>query len=273
MDMAKQYAEAKLGGMTSASGSVSGPSEPIIPDWMPTDPDELTGELANEYARVGQYYNPNPIKRAYRQSIDTAMGMGGQIADNAMREAIARAGIEGGAINAGMVKAQSMLPVYEHTAQLRTDRATAVTDLRMKQQQAQMQIAQLMAAMRVQHLSSLGSMYITGRGQNVNASLEQQRIDLASNAASSAAERSGMMVGGGGGMTAPGMGSYIPNSGNLIGRNETNTGNYIPNAGGVGTSTDQNTSVVGIGGPGTRMGAPFFTGGMGVRIPGAAYLG
>jgi hypothetical protein len=154
-----------------------------------------------------------------------------------------------------MIKAQSMLPVYEHTADLRTQRATAVTALRVQQQQAQMQIAQLMAAMRIQHLSSLGNMYITGRGQNINQSLEQQRIDLAS----STAARSGMNVGGGGGAGAGGslFPNYIGNSGPVTSRGPNQIGSYISNAGGADKNTEQNTVPVGYGGPGTRMGGAF----------------
>lgn len=201
-------------GTGTTSAFYKGPEEEIIPDWMTTNPDDLTGELQNEYGQIGRFFNPKPIRKAYNQSIDTAMGMGGQIADNAMMEAIARGGMEGSAVNSGMVKAQAMLPVFQHTSDLRKERAQAIVDLRVKQQAAQMQVAQLLSAMRVQHLATLGDMYITGRGQNVSAGLEQQRIDIARNAASASRSSSG---GGGGGAASTGFQGQITRSPNNAG--------------------------------------------------------
>lgn len=134
-----------------------------LPDWLSTDPDALISELMQTYSGTGKMFDPTGIARSYNKSIDTAMGMGGQIADNAMRESIARAGLEGGGANSAMVKAQSMLPVYEHTAGLRKDKALAVADVRAREAGMRAQLASAIGQMRTSYLSMLADTYMRGK--------------------------------------------------------------------------------------------------------------
>jgi len=148
------------------SGSSEIPNMPM-PDWLTTNPDDLMGEIMGEFKNTGQYFNTSGINKAYNQSIDTAMGMGGQVADNAMREGMARAGQEGGSANSAMMKAQAMLPVYEHTAGLRKDKALAISDVRTREAGMRAQLAQSIGQMRSSYLAHLGDVYMKGQGMSM----------------------------------------------------------------------------------------------------------
>lgn len=211
---------AKSGGSASSrSGFATLQNEPILPDWMATDPNKLVGELMSEYKGAGKMFDVAGLGRSFDRSIDTAMGMGGQIAENAGREAISRAGMEGGSANSAMVKAQSMLPVYEHTAGLRKDKALAVADMRARQASLTTTIASTLGQLRTSYLSALGDSYLRGRGQLMGWEESQRNFDSqeeARQAALSAMGGGGGGRGGGGGDYTDFSPGYITNSGPLF---------------------------------------------------------
>lgn len=165
------FATLQTGG--TASGQINAPQFEL-PDWLSTNPDSLLHEIMSEYSGTGKRFDPSGIARSYNSSIDTAMGMGGQIADNAVREGLARTGQEGGSVNTAMLKAQAMLPVYEHTAGLKKDKALAVADVRAREAGMRASLAQAIGGMRTQYLSFLADTYMRGRG--MNASWQQQQF-------------------------------------------------------------------------------------------------
>lgn len=130
-----------------------------LPDWMTTDTDSLMGELKDMYGRIPGLTSPKGIRRAFDGAIATTQGMGGQIANNATREAIARAGTTGGQINSAMVKAQAMLPVYDTTSKLKVDKAAAIQDARKTQASMMTAVAGQLASLRTNYLTALGNIH------------------------------------------------------------------------------------------------------------------
>lgn len=199
-------------------------SPPVMPDWLPTNPDDLMGELIGQYNQ-SPGFGQRGTRNAFNKSIDTTMGMGGQIADNAAREAMARAGMEGGGVNSAMVKAQTMLPVYDASNSLRTDKAAAIADIRQKKANYQSGLAAQLGQMRTGYLSMLADAYLKGQGQTnqwvqsqQQLELERQRLNLAG---SGKGRSGGFDFGSGGGSGAGSAGvmttGYIPNAGPIQG--------------------------------------------------------
>lgn len=182
------------------SGSMTVPQFDL-PDWLSTDPDSILDELMNEYKGSGNYFNTQGINRSYNQSINNAMGMGGQIADNAVREGLARSGQEGGSVNTSMLKAQAMLPVYEHTSGLRKDKALAIADVKAREAQMRGQLASTLGQMRSSYLGMLAQTYMQGRGMNMQWQGQQFNQALA---LEELAARRGNVGGGAGGRSIGG---------------------------------------------------------------------
>jgi hypothetical protein len=123
---------------------------------------------------VPQLESAAGIKRAYNNQINTVRGTGGQIANNAAMEAVNRAGINGGQVNSEMVKAQTMLPVYDQTSKLQADKAQAVAAQHHQQVQMMASIAQQMANIRSTYLTNLGQYQLNKQNQS-NQFYESQR--------------------------------------------------------------------------------------------------
>jgi hypothetical protein len=220
-DPTKPFEEYLKGGKSVTDIATLQP-EVKLPDWLTTNPDDLMRELHAMYSRIPGLMNPAAITKSYDDAIATTTGMGGQIANNAASEAVARGGITGGQINSEMVKAQSMLPVYDTTNKLRTDKALAVADQNKSQASMMAQLASTMGNLRANYLSSLGQLHnqrqqttnswTMGQQQLSQSALAQQRAYEAS--MRDLATRSSAASGGGGsGMTAADDAGYIPNSG------------------------------------------------------------
>lgn len=170
-------------GSGSGSGQMSVPQFEI-PDWLTTNPDDLLGEIMSEYSGTGKRFDPTGISNAYKNQINTVQGMGGQIADNAVREGLARSGQEGGSVNTAMLKAQAMLPVYDQVGGLKKDRALAVADVRAREAGMRASLAQAIGGMRTQYLNMLADTYMRGRGMNASwqnqmfqQNMQQQQFD------------------------------------------------------------------------------------------------
>lgn len=190
-----------------------------LPSWLTTHPDDLVQELHSMYGKVPSMMGTQGIEKAYDDSIATTRGMGGQIANNASREAVARAGITGGQINSEMVKAQSMLPVYDATNKLTTEKAQAVADQKKSQAGLMAQIAQGLGSLRTDYLSHLSQIQVSSQAQNNAWTSGQQQMRMGAQQADRAyqlsmqelAQRSNAAtVGRPTGNNTPG---YIPNSG------------------------------------------------------------
>jgi hypothetical protein len=147
-----------------------------LPPWLTTNPDSLMKELMTQYGRVPGMVNAQGISKAYDNAIGTTEGMGGQIANNAASEAVARGGLSGGQVNSEMVKAQSMLPVYDATSKLKTDKASAVLEARKSQTSIMAGIAAQMANLRTSYLTNLGNIQTGRQNQQNSWVLSQQQL-------------------------------------------------------------------------------------------------
>jgi hypothetical protein len=193
-----------------------------LPDWLTTNPDNLMAELRQTYAAIPSLYNAKPIKTAYNNQINTVQGMGGQIANNAMRESIARSGITGGEANSSMIKAQTMLPVYDQTSKLESEKAAAVATQHHMQSQMMAQVAAQMAQLRSSYLANIGQLQLAKQGQtNTFVGQEQNRVDQAQQMSMMAALASQAAATNGGGGSAPapfsGMMTRAPNNSGMGG--------------------------------------------------------
>ena len=180
MNLLAQYGTSnKIATLQKSKVPNTGPMPtPTLPSWLSTDPNSLLDEIMAEYNGSGKRFDTAGIARGYDASINTAMGMGGQIADNAAREAIARAGQSGGSINSAMVKAQSMLPVYEHTAGLRKDKALAIADVKSREATMRAGLAQALGSMRTAYLSMLADSYFRAQGLSNQWAQGQEQFGL-----------------------------------------------------------------------------------------------
>lgn len=153
--------------------------EVTLPPWMTTNPDALSSELMKTYGQIPSLMSAAPIRRGYNKAIDTTMGMGGQIASNAAREGIARAGQTGGQVNSSMLKAQAMLPVYDTTSKLQAEKAAAITEVRKNQADLSAKVATSLATMRSTYLATLAQTYLNKQTATNSFITDQMKIQLA----------------------------------------------------------------------------------------------
>lgn len=216
---------------SSTVATLQQPKPPSLPPWLSTNPDDLISELHTMYGKIPQLFNPSAIAKPYNDAIASTKGIGGQIANNASMEAIARGGITGGQVNSGMVKAQSMLPVYDTTNKLEVDKSQAIAQQTQAQGTLMSQIAQQMGNLRTNYLANLGQLHNTAQGQTNSFTTAQESQNFQQQQADrqyrltlqQLAQRSSAATGGGGGggfnpLLTPGFDpGYIPNSGPIRG--------------------------------------------------------
>lgn len=144
-----------------------------LPSWLNPNPNALTRELKQTYKGLPGIFDTAGMEGAYDDEIATVGGMGGQIATNAAREAIARSGQTGGQVNSEMAKAQSMLPVFQQTGALAKDKANAMLDAAKAQASIQAQVAGTLGQLRTSYLANLAQVHMQKKqiqsGQRTNA--------------------------------------------------------------------------------------------------------
>lgn len=135
-----------------------------LPAWLNPNPNALTHELKQTYRKIPGMFDSGDLEGAYDSEIATVSGMGGQIATNAAREAIARGGQTGGQVNSEMAKAQAMLPVFQQTGALAKDKADAMLDAAKAQATIQAQVASTLGSLRTNYLTSLANVHMQKKG-------------------------------------------------------------------------------------------------------------
>lgn len=149
-----------------------------LPDWLTTDPDKLMGELSKTYTQLPGLMGAGGIRKAYGSAISTITGQAGQVANNAAREATARAGITGGGVNSAMEKAQAMLPAYQQESELKTSEATDIAKQRNALAQMLTGVSSTMGQLRTSYLANLGNIYNQRQGQVNSFVTGEQGIGL-----------------------------------------------------------------------------------------------
>lgn len=131
-----------------------------LPAWLNPNPNALTHELRKTFRTLPGMFDTGALEKTYDDQIATVGGLGGQIATNAAREAIARAGQTGGQVNSEMAKAQAMLPVYSETGKLATDKAQAMLDAAKAQASIQSEVASTLGQLRTSYLANLAQIHM-----------------------------------------------------------------------------------------------------------------
>ncbi len=158
-----------------------------LPSWMSTDPDQNLGELLKAYKGIGKAFDPMKQVNKRKNLIAYNTSAGGQAANNAATEYANRAAQSGAsALGAGVVKAQSMMPVMAQNASLKTEAA----DLAAKSHQEAISLAatigSTIAGLRQDHLKSLTN-YAAGQqgmflqNSQFNRGLQEDRYKTDSN--------------------------------------------------------------------------------------------
>jgi hypothetical protein len=195
---------------SQSSSSQTLPIEPVLPEWMGTDPNAFTGEMSDMYGSIGNF-GANKAARAIdrRSAINQTMGM--QAANNAAQDYTSRL-MQGGAtaFASGAVKAQAMMPVLKQSADTEVSKQAMLMDARKAAASMKSQLSGQMAGARQSYLSNLAGMYTTMRGQNI-------QYDANSNAYGQGGAGAGTANPFGvGANAAPFTPGYIPNQGPII---------------------------------------------------------
>lgn len=136
-----------------------------LPSWLSSNPDSNMGELLGSYAGVGAAFDPSGQVAARNAAIGYNTSAGNQAANNAASEYANRASQSGGsALGAGVVKAQSLMPVLSQNAQLRTDAADVAAKAHQDAASLASQIAGTIGNLRTSYLSTLTG-YAQGQQQ------------------------------------------------------------------------------------------------------------
>jgi hypothetical protein len=168
-----------------------------LPDWLRTNPDANNKELLGAYGSIGKTFDPSGQVKAINDSIGYQTAAGTQAASNVASEYANRAMQSGGStLGAGVVKAQSMLPVYAANAELRSKGADIVAQTREKAINKASEIGSALSQLRNSYLTSLAQ-FVQGQQQlgletfransanfndSENRTLESRRIALAAQA-------------------------------------------------------------------------------------------
>lgn len=259
-------------GVPGGAGGGSFHMEPVdLPD-APEGPSY--GKLNKSWKSARNMDELDAVMKDYDDLEASTKAAGWQAASNAGNTYAARlmqAGIN--PLASGVVESQARLPVYKELASIAKDKSATRLDAVSRAEALAAQIAGQIANIQLGYANTLANYNSQMAGYEIDMSQFNAKQDLAAAGLAmqydSRGGSSGSSGGGGGAVStgylgaAPygtvGLNSYIGNSGPLSSRSPLNTGNYVSNSGLVGTATDQNTAVVGIGGPGTRMGADFYT--------------
>ena len=166
-----------IGANNQLNLSYSDPNNVKLPNWLSTNPDDTMKELIGAYGNIQNTYNSTLANQvnARNNAISYQTSAGTQAANNAASEYAARAQQEGGStLGAGVVKAQSMLPVYAANAGLRTEAADLAAKTHQEALGLSMQVGNTIAGLRQNYLKSLADF---AQGQQ---SLQQQQNQMIS---------------------------------------------------------------------------------------------
>jgi len=186
-------------GVSTVSGvqpsAFVGANQTQLPSWMPSNPDQNLTELLNTYAGVNSAFDPSGQVAARNNSIAQNTASGNQAANNAAREYTNRAAQSGGSsLGAGVVKAQSLLPVMSSNNQLQTQAADIAAKAHQDAASLSSQIANTIGQLRQSYLGTLADFSTKQQGMAIqnnqfNANLGLQDYTARQNVANSAAQR------------------------------------------------------------------------------------
>lgn len=152
-----------------------------------TDPNVFLNELQNTYGQLDTIFDPTQIQNAYKNIIDLDTALGLQTANAAANEAAARGFQSGNMQNTGLLRAQALLPVYQHTGELNTQLQNQLTDLSKAKATTSAQVASTLGQLRNQYAGSLADytaqlsgIQSTRANEQANLEERQREFDVSS---------------------------------------------------------------------------------------------
>lgn len=166
-----------------------------MPSWLNTNSDANIGELIKSYNDVPNAFDSSGQVGAINNSIGYQTASGSQAANNAATEYSNRAAQTGGSqLGAGVVKAQSMMPVYKANSDLRLEAANVAAQSRQQGLSLASQIANNIGQLRQSYLGTLADYSAKQQGMAIqnnqfNSDLALHNYQAQQNVASEAANR------------------------------------------------------------------------------------
>lgn len=130
------------------------------------------GELQDQYSKVpAEYQNAiAPLRNAFNNTVSYNTSLGTQAANSAAQEYTARAAQSGATSSAsGVVRAQSLLPVFQQNAQARSQEAGTEAQFQTQAVNLQANIANQLASLRNSYASTLANFITQRRSQDLSA--------------------------------------------------------------------------------------------------------
>lgn len=166
----------------NANANIPTSNQIQLPSWLQGGANSSMQELLNTYNSIPQAFNPNAQIAARNAAIGYNTSQGNQTANNAASQYANAAMQSGGStLGAGVVKAQSMLPVMQQNAELRTQGADIAAQSHEEAASLAGQIAGTIGQLRQSYLNSL-TQYSQGQ-QQLALSQYQAQQNVANNAA------------------------------------------------------------------------------------------
>lgn len=149
-------AQSNAANQTNAAFQLPSASGIRLPSWLSSNANSQMGELLKSYSAIPAAFDPTDQVNARNNAIGFNTAAGTQAANNAASEFANRASQSGGsALGAGVVKAQSMMPVLQQNAALRTDAADVAARAHQSAATLASQIAGTIGQLRTSYLQTL----------------------------------------------------------------------------------------------------------------------
>lgn len=151
-----------------------------VPQWLAPD----TSTLQNQYNNVPSEFQGviAPLRSAYQNTINYNTTLGTQAANSASQEYANRAAQAGGSSQAaGVVKAQSLLPVYQQNSQAMQQEAGTEASYGAQAINLQTQIASTLAQLNTSYAATLANYVTQQRGQDISQASTNQQASLSAN--------------------------------------------------------------------------------------------
>jgi hypothetical protein len=133
-----------------------------LPSWLSPNPNDQLGELIDSYGKIPAAYDTTNQVAANNRSIAYNTSAGTQMANNAATEYSNRAAQSGASgLGAGVVKAQSMMPVLAMNTKVRADSANIAAKASQEAATLASQVAGTIGQLRIQYLT-----HLTGYAEN-----------------------------------------------------------------------------------------------------------
>lgn len=149
-----------------------------IPSYIPTSPKPIINGLQSLMQNLGQYFDTSGMTSTVENQIQQNTSIGQQFANNAGLEYTNRAMLNGGDPSlAGVMRAQSMMPIYQQNSQVRSDLAGKVSQVQQNEAGARSTIASTIAQLKNSYLQSLQD--YSGKLQTLQTTSELEREKIA----------------------------------------------------------------------------------------------